>query len=110
MGQNRRRLRRRGGSSSLNSNSNSNKHASPRKTIDVDEAYALIADFNSNVGLWGSPDTSAASYRNSTNANILESEQRRIFGGEIGDEVSLCAKMLDVVVGLFGDVDYVDPV
>jgi hypothetical protein len=42
-------------------------------------------------------------------AERLAEEQRRIFGGEIGDEVSLCFKMLDVMLGLFGDMDYVDP-
>src|SRR3954452_8536109 len=39
----------------------------------------------------------------------LVEEQQRIFGGEIGDEVSLCDAMLGVVVSLFGDIDYIDP-
>ena len=39
----------------------------------------------------------------------LEQAQRRLFGGEVGDRVSLCESMLGVVVGLFGDLDYVDP-
>ena len=39
----------------------------------------------------------------------LEQAQRQLFGGEVGDEVSLCESMLGVVVGLFGDLDYVDP-
>ncbi|KAI9883274.1 MAG: hypothetical protein M1823_004953 [Watsoniomyces obsoletus] len=39
----------------------------------------------------------------------LEEAQRRMFGGEIGDEVSLCVPMLRVVFSLFGDLDYVDP-
>ena len=39
----------------------------------------------------------------------LEAEQRRVFGGEDGDEVSLCGPMLQVVLSLFGGVDYVDP-
>ncbi|KAI9827720.1 MAG: hypothetical protein M1832_004209 [Thelocarpon impressellum] len=36
----------------------------------------------------------------------LETEQRRVFGGEVGDEVSLCGPMLQVVLSLFGGVDY----
>ena len=39
----------------------------------------------------------------------LEEAQRRMFGGEVGDEVSLCEPMIRVVVSLFGDLDYVDP-
>jgi len=39
----------------------------------------------------------------------LVEEQQRIFGGEIGDEVSLCDAMLGVVISLFGDIDYIDP-
>ncbi|KAI9814207.1 MAG: hypothetical protein M1827_003373 [Pycnora praestabilis] len=39
----------------------------------------------------------------------LERQQRRVFGGEDGDEGELCLPMLMVVVGLFGGVDYVDP-
>jgi hypothetical protein len=35
----------------------------------------------------------------------------RVFGGEVDDDddVSLCAPMLQVVLDLFDDVDYVDP-
>jgi hypothetical protein len=40
----------------------------------------------------------------------LESEQCRLFGGDIGDDVSLCPAMLDVVRFLFeGEIDYADP-
>jgi len=40
----------------------------------------------------------------------LEAERVRMFGGEAGDELSLCAPMLDVVMTLFdGNVDYEDP-
>ncbi|KAI9750951.1 MAG: hypothetical protein M1815_001511 [Lichina confinis] len=35
----------------------------------------------------------------------LEEAQRRMFGEEIGDEVSFCGPMLDAVVSLPGDVD-----
>lgn len=42
-------------------------------------------------------------------AETLEAEQQRVFGGEVGDEVSLCYPMLMVVVGLFGGIDYEDP-
>jgi hypothetical protein len=39
-----------------------------------------------------------------------EKQRLRIFGGETGDEVSLCAPMLQVVMGLFnGALDYEDP-
>ncbi|KZF19731.1 hypothetical protein L228DRAFT_271051 [Xylona heveae TC161] len=38
-----------------------------------------------------------------------EADQRRIFGGEIGENISLCYPMLMVVMDLFGDLDYVDP-
>jgi hypothetical protein len=39
----------------------------------------------------------------------VEMEQCRVFGGEVDDDVSLCANMLDVVRFLWGDVDYTDP-
>lgn len=38
-----------------------------------------------------------------------EMHRLRIFGGEPGDPVSLCAPMLQVVTGLFGGLDYEDP-
>jgi hypothetical protein len=38
-----------------------------------------------------------------------EAQRLRIFGGEKGDAVSLCAPMLQVVMGLFGGLDYEDP-
>ena len=39
----------------------------------------------------------------------LEQEQLLLFGGDIDDDVSLCPAMLSVVMGLFGDIDYIDP-
>jgi hypothetical protein len=39
----------------------------------------------------------------------LEQEQRRLFGGDVGDDVSLCESMLQVVWHLFGGLDYADP-
>jgi len=42
-------------------------------------------------------------------AMAAEMHRLRIFGGELGDEVSLCAPMLQVVTGLFGGLDYEDP-
>ena len=40
----------------------------------------------------------------------LEMEQQRLlFGGEVTDDVSLCEEMLNVMISLFGDIDYVDP-
>jgi hypothetical protein len=44
----------------------------------------------------------------------LEQEQRRLFGGDIGDDVSTLTlipdhAMLGVVLDLFGDIDYIDP-
>jgi hypothetical protein len=40
-----------------------------------------------------------------------EMQRLRIFGGELGDQASLClcAPMLQVVTGLFGGLDYEDP-
>jgi len=35
----------------------------------------------------------------------IEAEQRRIFGGEVGDDVSLCYRMLEY----FGGLDYIEP-
>jgi hypothetical protein len=32
-----------------------------------------------------------------------------MFGGEVDDDVSLCEPMLQVVMVLFGDIDYTDP-
>lgn len=39
----------------------------------------------------------------------LELEQQRLFGGDVGDDVSLCESMLQVVLHLFGGLDYADP-
>lgn len=47
--------------------------------------------------------------RQRNEARAAEAQRLRIFGGEIGDEVSLCAPMLRVVTGLFGGLDYEDP-
>lgn len=38
-----------------------------------------------------------------------EDEQCRLFGGNMDDDVSLCASMLGVVYALWGDIDYTDP-
>lgn len=40
-----------------------------------------------------------------------ELEQQLLFGGELGDDVSLIPEsaMLSVVFRLFGDIDYIDP-
>ncbi|KAG9230591.1 hypothetical protein BJ875DRAFT_150637 [Amylocarpus encephaloides] len=40
---------------------------------------------------------------------LLEQEQQRLFGGDSGDDGSLCLAILDVVMRLFGDIDYTDP-
>jgi hypothetical protein len=39
----------------------------------------------------------------------LEQERILLFGGEVDDDVSLCVPMLQVVMSLFGDIDYTDP-
>jgi len=39
----------------------------------------------------------------------IEQEQIMLFGGDINDDVSLCAPMLSVVISLFGGIDYTDP-
>jgi len=36
---------------------------------------------------------------------LEECEQQRIFGGDVGDDMSLCPKMLEVVKFLFGGDD-----
>jgi tetrahydromethanopterin S-methyltransferase subunit G len=36
-------------------------------------------------------------------------EQFRLFGGDVGDDVSLLPAMLEVVRFLWGDIDYIDP-
>jgi hypothetical protein len=36
-------------------------------------------------------------------------ERQRLFGGDGDDDGSLCIAMLDVVMRLFGDIDYTDP-
>jgi hypothetical protein len=40
---------------------------------------------------------------------LLEQERVLLFGGEVDDDVSLCIPMLQVVMSLFGDIDYTDP-
>jgi hypothetical protein len=38
-----------------------------------------------------------------------ELEMRKMFGGDVGDDVSLCGPMMDVVRFLFeGEIDYID--
>jgi hypothetical protein len=46
--------------------------------------------------------------RERTEAMAAEAQRLHIFGGEMGDDVSLCAPMLQVVTGLFGGLDYDD--
>lgn len=40
---------------------------------------------------------------------MVEAQRLRLFGGEVGEEASLCAPMLQVVMDLFDGIDYVDP-
>ncbi|KAJ9638308.1 hypothetical protein H2199_006995 [Coniosporium tulheliwenetii] len=40
---------------------------------------------------------------------MIEAQRLRLFGGEVGEEASLCAPMLQVVMDLFDGIDYVDP-
>lgn len=49
------------------------------------------------------------SQREHQEAIAAETQRIRIFGGEKGDDVSLCPSMVQVVVGLFGGLDYEDP-
>lgn len=46
-----------------------------------------------------------------TEMDRMQLEQERMFGGDVGDDVSLIpdTAMLDVVMSLFGDIDYIDP-
>lgn len=53
------------------------------------------------------PSRSWSDYQRHEDA--IEAQRLRIFGGEAGDEVSLCEPMLRVVMDLFDDIDYVDP-
>ena len=39
----------------------------------------------------------------------LEQEKQRLFNGDVNDDRSLCLAMLDVIIRLFGDIDYTDP-
>jgi hypothetical protein len=48
--------------------------------------------------------------REQQEAEAAEAQRLRIFGGEVGDEVSLCPAMLETVLFLFnGRLDYEDP-
>lgn len=40
---------------------------------------------------------------------MLAAERVRIYGGYIDDMMSLCEPMLQVILSLFGSIDYVDP-
>ncbi|KAL4880183.1 hypothetical protein BJY04DRAFT_81461 [Aspergillus karnatakaensis] len=40
-----------------------------------------------------------------TESAMMETEQYRLFGGEPGDDVNLCCRMLEY----FGGLDYIDP-
>jgi hypothetical protein len=51
----------------------------------------------------------SSTVREQAEAAAAEAQRLRIFGGVAGDEVSLCAPMLQVVMGLFGGLDYDDP-
>jgi len=39
----------------------------------------------------------------------MEAQTMRMFGGESGEDGSLCEPMLKVVTDLFGGIDYEDP-
>jgi hypothetical protein len=39
----------------------------------------------------------------------LHLERQRLFGGDGDDDGSLCLAMLNMVMHLFGDIDYTDP-
>jgi hypothetical protein len=91
-------------------------------SLDAYEPYRSSRSTPAPLDSWGRPISAKAGalpqailWEGSRAHRILmerEMEEKRrleVFGGEVGDEVSLCFKMLDVVVGLFGDTDYVDP-
>lgn len=57
--------------------------------------------------VWKAQEAGAGAEQRDTESD--EREQRRLFGGEVDDDVSLCANMLGVVYSLWGDIDYTDP-
>lgn len=98
---------------------NTKKWSATGCRLDAEEGVTLAHSLHSYQDLLGShelPHDSEAGSRSTLDGSghlgtlaELEEAQRRMFGGEVGDEVSLCAPMLRVVVELFGDVDYTDP-
>jgi hypothetical protein len=70
---------------------------------DLDDGYLSSSSTSTTSSHFNSGD--ASRYAD----DAAERHRRLLFGGEDGDEVSLCSKMEDVVVGLFGALDYIDP-
>lgn len=68
---------------------------------------ALLIRIPSYPRLESSPDCSTTNLQ--TFRDCSETQRIRLFGGEEGDEVSLCDPMLGVLYSLFNDLDYVDP-
>jgi hypothetical protein len=76
---------------------------------DFEEGISVARD----CGLWlpseKYPLRNCDCWRAENDRSQLEDEQFRIFGGDVGDDVSLLPAMLEVVRFLWGDIDYIDP-
>jgi hypothetical protein len=73
----------------------------------VNPPAQLHQDFHQCWQRWKSRD---AEKKALVEPDKLQLEQeRRLFGEDADDDGSLCPAMLDVVIRLFGDIDYTDP-
>ncbi|KAI9369595.1 hypothetical protein BJX61DRAFT_136117 [Aspergillus egyptiacus] len=87
----------------------------PLDAFDSPANYFCVPINSSNIGCLGSRPALTRHYKGLTweehdhalklEAAMLETEQYRLFGGEPGDDLSLCYRMLEY----FGGLDYIDP-
>ena len=71
----------------------------------------LRQSFDQSWQRWRAREADQTRKAMSTNMELIVEEQQRMFGEDNDDDLSFDLKpaMLDVVVRLFGDIDYTDP-
>jgi hypothetical protein len=76
---------------------------------DFEEGISVARDCSLWLPSETYPRCSCYFWQAENDRELLEDEQFRLFGGDVGDDVSLLPAMLEVVRFLWGDIDYVDP-
>jgi hypothetical protein len=76
---------------------------------DFEEGISVARDFSLRLPSEKYPLCTCDCWKAENDRERLEDEQFRLFGGDVGDDVSLLPAMLEVVHFLWGDIDYIDP-